>query len=564
MPGKSINDHPIIKKMVRKDEFIWINPNCDNKISDNVTLSDIEDAAERLGRFAPYIQKMFPETAETKGIIESPLVDIPFMKEYLEERAGAKLKGRLMLKCDNDLPISGSVKARGGIYEVLWFAEKVAIESGMLKMTDDYAILAEDKFRKLFAEYSIVVGSTGNLGLSIGVMGAKLGFQVAVHMSVDASQWKKELLRDKGAEVIEHSGDYSEAVAVGRKQAQENERSHFVDDEDSRELFIGYGVTGLRMKEQLDKLGIVVDKNNPLFVYLPCGVGSAPGGVAYGLKHMYGENVYCFFAEPTNAPCVFLGVVTGLHDKISVHDIGLDGKTIADGLAVSRASKFVGGLMSNLIDGFFTVADSDMEQLVGKLYNKEQIFAEPSATSGFPGYALVQQQEEYLKRFSPEVLKNSTHILWATGGGMVPDDVRAKHLSIGQDCANKPASSLNYEVFDKEIPPTESEIRDFVGTELFTELHNYLCDSYKVKPKQTYSGCSMDNNIWRGWNIKYQKNGKSLCTIYPQQGYFLVLVPGKPFEVRSNDTVGEVKLAIEIRNDEISAKKAVAYEQKRH
>jgi len=114
---------------------------------------------------------------------------------------------------------------------------------------------------------------------------------------------------------------------------------------------------------------------------------------------------------------------------------------------------------------------------------------------------------------------------------------------------------LNYEVFNKETQPTESEIKDFVGTELFTDLDNHLRENYKIKPKLAYSGCAMDNNIWRGWNIKYQKNGKSLCTIYPQQGYFMALVPGKPFEVRSKDIMGEVKLAIEMRKDEISTKK---------
>lgn len=28
----------------------------------------------------------------------------------------------------------------------------------------------------------------------------------------------------------------------------------------------------------------------------------------------------------------------------------------------------------------------------------------------------------------------------------------------------------------------------------------------------------------RGWNVKYKKRGKSLCTLYPQEGYFKALV----------------------------------------
>ena len=114
---------------------------------------------------------------------------------------------------------------------------------------------------------------------------------------------------------------------------------------------------------------------------------------------------------------------------------------------------------------------------------------------------------------------------------------------------------LNFEMLNKEIPPTESDLTDFVGTELFSDLHNHLCESYEVRPKPAYSDCAMDKNIWRGWNIKYQKNGKSLCTIYPQKGYFLVLVPGRSFEVRNDETLDEVKLAVEFRMEQISAMK---------
>ena len=158
-------------------------------------------------------------------------------------------------------------------------------------------------------------------------------------------------------------------------------------------------------------------------------MGGAPGGVAYGLKQVYGENVHCFFTEPVQAPCMLLGVMTGLHDAIAVQDIGLSGKTTADGLAVGRPSKLVGNICGNLLDGLFTVSDERMDRLVIDLYEKENIFIEPSAAAGFPGYWLVQQNEEYLKRFDDESLKNATHIAWATGGGMVPQGEKEKYLT---------------------------------------------------------------------------------------------------------------------------------------
>ena len=115
------------------------------------------------------------------------------MKKSLEETYKCTINGRLFLKMDSHLDIAGSIKARGGIYEVLKHAENLALKNSMIKKDDDYSKFAEMK--DFFNNYTVQVGSTGNLGMSIGIMSAAIGFKVKVHMSADAKEWKKELLR---------------------------------------------------------------------------------------------------------------------------------------------------------------------------------------------------------------------------------------------------------------------------------------------------------------------------------------------------------------------------------
>ncbi|EJD6369334.1 D-serine ammonia-lyase [Providencia rettgeri] len=432
---KLIADTPLVQDLIDLKQVTWFNPNSTTTQAGlpyvGLTLEDVQDAEARLTRFAPYLMKAFPETQTTQGIIESDVVAIPNMQSALETRYETPITGEMLLKKDSHLPISGSIKARGGIYEVLTHAEKLALEAGLLSIDDNYEILSSDKFRQFFSQYSIAVGSTGNLGMSIGIMSAKLGFSVSVHMSADARQWKKDKLRSHGVNVVEYQQDYSIAVEQGRKEAEKDPRCFFIDDENSTTLFLGYAVAGLRLKKQFVEQGIIVDNQHPLFVYLPCGVGGGPGGVALGLKLAFGDAVHCLFAEPTHSPCMLLGVHTGLHDAISVQEIGIDNITAADGLAVGRASGFVGRAMERLIDGYYTIDDTEMYNLLSLLNQTESIKLEPSALAGMTGSVHVTQNTDYLqsKSLTPEVMANATHLVWATGGGMVPQDEMDKYLS---------------------------------------------------------------------------------------------------------------------------------------
>lgn len=421
-------------------EMCWINPYqlpfgftdalCQLIVSDE----DISNAEKRLVRFAPFIKKYFPETAADGGMIESPLKEIPKMQAALEENDSCNISGKLYLKMDSHLPIAGSVKARGGIYEVLKHAEDLCLAAKKLTITDNYERFADNDIREFLSQYTIQVGSTGNLGMSIGIMSAALGFQVKIHMSADAKQWKKDLLRSKGVEVYEYRDDYSKAVAEGRKNSEADKTSYFIDDEKSIDLFIGYATAAKRLQMQLNEQNIMVDAEHPLIVYIPAGVGGAPGGITYGLKRIFKDNVHCFFVETTTCPSVLIGIDTQTFEKAKVQNYGISGKTEADGLACSSPSGFVTRIMTNMVSGEFTVDDRKLYDYLRLLYMSEDIRIEPSSCAAFAGpcgFSLYSNAKEYcqINNLTDKNLKNATQIVWATGGRMIPQEIYDDYLN---------------------------------------------------------------------------------------------------------------------------------------
>ena len=110
--------------------------------------------------------------------------------------------------------------------------------------------------------------------------------------------------------------------------------------------------------------------------------------------------------------------------------------TAADGLAVGRASGFVGRAMERLLDGFYTLSDQEMYDLLGLLARDEQIRLEPSALAGMPGVLRVLgEQQGYRQRMglTPLHMVQATHLVWATGGSMVPEAEMAGYLARGRE-----------------------------------------------------------------------------------------------------------------------------------
>jgi len=396
-----------------------------NTQTQDITFRDVTDAAAFLQDWSGALMTLFPELKASSGLIESPLIAF----SEAEALYGMAVSGRHYIKADHLLPVAGSIKARGGVFEVLKFAQGLACRAGLFRAGNDPALLLLPKVRALFAQHTIGVGSTGNLGLSIGVMASALGFRSVVHMSHDAKAWKKKRLTDHGVVVVEHRGDYAAAVDAGRRELEQDPLGYFVDDEHSVALLLGYAVAALRLKGQLDHAGVAVDQDHPLIVYLPCGVGGAPGGITFGLKHLFGDSVHCLWAEPAASPAMFVRLLSDRPQ--SVYAVGLDNRTEADGLAVAQASELVYGLVRNLIGGVYTVLDDDLFRIVHRLAHETGLMVEPSAAAGFLGLPLLKSAG--VRRLIKVDPAAATHIYWTTGGSFVPMEEQQRFLDKGRE-----------------------------------------------------------------------------------------------------------------------------------
>lgn len=382
-------------------------------------LEEIQRAADRFARFEPLLGRLFPDQG-WNGRIESELL------AYAEPPAGL---ANLWIKGDHALPMTGSIKARGGVHELLCYVERIARDEALLAPGQGLEALLEPEAQAVLNLHSVAVASTGNLGFSIGLVARALGLNAEIHMSIDAKAWKKARLRALDAKVIEHECHYTETVARARVASTGGQRVHFIDDERSRDLFFGYAVAAREVAAQLAAQGVVPTPEAPVVVYLSCGVGGAPGGVLFGLKALFGAGVIGVFVEPTQSACVLAAMAMGGQAPVSIYELGLRNETLADGLAVPVCSQFVLEQVGPAIDAVVAIPDGDMLSWMRHAHHVNGLRLEPSAASGLAAVGPFLDAAGRAPGLAAR-LPHATHLVWATGGAALPDDEFRRLLAL--------------------------------------------------------------------------------------------------------------------------------------
>ncbi len=76
------------------------------------------------------------------------------------------------------------------------------------------------------------------------------------------------------------------------------------------------------------------------------------------------------------------------------------------------------------------------------------------------------------------------------------------------------------ELYSKGCRPDLTAIAVYIESPLWNRLCEHVESIYGISPVIEHSVCSGAP----GWNIKYKKGGRALCTLYPAQGFFTCLV----------------------------------------
>ncbi|MDO4617720.1 MAG: D-serine ammonia-lyase [Lachnospiraceae bacterium] len=409
---------PMLENTRKQEESLWINP---EKIDTEVhqTINEysyiyLKAAQKRFMRFLPYIAEAFPETAAKKGVIESGLIEIPAMKEWLNTR-GANLQGRVFLKDDAHLPVGGSVEVRGGVHAVLRIAEDLARDAELLVPGEKYNVFNKEAYRQLFGQYTILLCTGADLALAAGLTAEKLGFRVIAQLPSGEAEWKKQLLKEHGIVIREYEGDYRQAVSAAKREADADPKI-FLIDKDSKDLFFGYSSAALRLKVQLGKMDISVDPEHPLFVYIPGDSAAAAGGLTYGLKEVFGRDAHCLIGESVSSSVSWKETLSGEHRMQDNPSEQKTGNSTAD-------ENFTEEMLRTLVSGIFQIDEESLNVYRKELVEKEQLFLEASACAGFAGPEQIQQKgtlwESYLEKEGlKDHVSDAVHIVWGTTGGL--------------------------------------------------------------------------------------------------------------------------------------------------
>jgi threonine dehydratase len=194
----------------------------------------------------------------------------------------------------------------------------------------------------------VVAASAGNHGQAVAWAARELGARARIYVPVDAPMAKIEACRNYGAETEMTGAYFEDALAAAFADAEETGAT-FIHPYEDLLVIAGQGTIGLELAEQAPDVGTVL---------IPIGGGGLALGIAIALRAVRPE-------------VRLVGVRAGV-----------DGYTIADGIAVKVPSEFTMPLLEELLDDIVAVTDEEISEAIVLLLERAKLVVEGAGAVG--------------------------------------------------------------------------------------------------------------------------------------------------------------------------------------
>jgi threonine dehydratase len=231
-------------------------------------------------------------------------------------------------------------------------AREVRLKAENLQRTGSFKIRgAVNKLSTLTAEEraaGVVAASAGNHGQAVAWAARELGVPATIYVPQEAPMAKVEACRNYGAKTVMTGAYFEDALAAALEHVEETGGT-FIHPYEDQLVIAGQGTIGLELAEQVPDMGTVL---------IPVGGGGLAVGIATALRA----------ARPEVR---LVGV-----------QAGLDGYTIADGIAVKIPSDFTMPLLEELLDDLVAVTDEEISEAIVLLLERAKLVVEGAGAVG--------------------------------------------------------------------------------------------------------------------------------------------------------------------------------------
>ena len=194
----------------------------------------------------------------------------------------------------------------------------------------------------------VVAASAGNHGQAVAWAARELGVRALIFVPDTAPMAKVEACRNYGAET-EMSGEYFEDALTAALVHVEETGGTFIHPYEDQFVVAGQGTIGLELLAQEPEVATVL---------IPIGGGGLALGIATALRAVRPEV------------------------RIVGIQAGVDGYTIADGIAVKVPSDFTMPLLEDLLDDIVSVTDEEISEAIVLLLERAKLVVEGAGAVG--------------------------------------------------------------------------------------------------------------------------------------------------------------------------------------